>query len=71
LISGDVITPKSPEYKLAIRRWSTSASKPALAVVFVKTVADVVQCLKFTRESGIDFSVKCESNYRRCLGVWD
>ena len=58
--SGDIVMPGDEEYQAAIHRWAENASKPAAAVLFVKTDEDVRAALDFAKDSKVDFAVRGE-----------
>jgi len=58
-IKGDILTPESTGYNAAIARWAANAERKAKIVAFVKDKQDVVECLKFAKDSALPIAVRC------------
>jgi|SRR5882762_4586999 len=55
---GDWITPDHPDYTQAIARWSSTSTRRAAVVAFVKGPDDVAESLGYARKNGLPIAVR-------------
>ncbi|KAI1912742.1 hypothetical protein LOZ61_003180 [Ophidiomyces ophidiicola] len=58
LKTSELLSPASPAYEDAIKRWSAAAIKRAGMVLLAQNTADISQAVVFARETNIDLAIK-------------
>lgn len=57
-LKGDVVTPDSPDYTEAIKRWSKGAVRKAAVVAFVKDAEDVAKAIDFAAQNKLPIAIR-------------
>ncbi len=70
-LRGDLIVPDDPGYDEARAVYNAMISKHPAAVARCRDVADVVACVRFAREHGIEIAIRGGGHNAAGLGVWD
>ena len=70
-LRGDLITPGDPGYGEARAVYNAMIDKHPAAVARCRDVADVIACVRFGREHGVEIAVRGGGHNAAGLGVWD
>ncbi len=70
-LRGNVITPADPGYDAARAVYNAMIDKHPAAVAMCRDVADVISCVKFGREHGVELAVRGGGHNAAGLGVSD
>src|ERR1700685_4808441 len=70
-VRGDVIRPGDPEYDEARSVYTGMIDKRPAAIARCRDTADVVACVNFAREHGVEVAVRGGGHSAGGLGVWD
>ena len=70
-LRGDLITPGDPGYDEARAVYNAMIDKRPAAVARCRDVADVIACVRFGREHGVEIAVRGGGHNAAGLGVWD
>jgi FAD binding domain/Berberine and berberine like len=70
-LRGDLITPGDPGYDEARAVYNGMIDKRPAAIARCRDVADVIACVRFGREHGVEISVRGGGHNASGLGVWD
>src|SRR5450755_4153291 len=70
-LRGDLITPGDPGYGEARAVYNAMIDKQPAAVARCRDVADVIACVRFGREHGVEIAVRGGGHNAAGLGVWD
>jgi FAD/FMN-containing dehydrogenase len=70
-VRGEIIEPGDPEYDAARAVYNGMVDKRPAAVVRVAGVADVIACVNFARENGVDLAVRGGGHSAPGLGTTD
>jgi FAD/FMN-containing dehydrogenase len=70
-LRGDLITPADPGYDGARAVYNAMIDKRPAAVARCRDVADVIACVRFGREHGVEIAVRGGGHNAGGLGVWD
>ena len=70
-LRGDLITPGDPGYDEARAVYNAMIDKHPAAVARCRDVADVIACVRFGREHGVEIAVRGGGHNAAGLGVWD
>ena len=70
-LRGDLITPDDPGYDAARAVYNAMIDKRPAAIARCHDVADVIACVRFGREHGVDLAVRGGGHNAAGLGVWD
>jgi FAD/FMN-containing dehydrogenase len=70
-LRGELITPADAEYDTARAVYNGMIDKRPAAIVRCADVADVIACVHFGREHGIELAVRGGGHNAAGLGVWD
>jgi FAD/FMN-containing dehydrogenase len=68
---GNLILPGDPGYDEARAVYNAMIDKHPAAIVRCRDTADVITCVRFAREHGIDIAVRGGGHNAAGLGVWD
>ncbi|HEX9553317.1 MAG TPA: FAD-dependent oxidoreductase, partial [Streptosporangiaceae bacterium] len=68
---GSLITPGDPGYDEARAVYNAMIDKRPAAVARCRDVADVIACVRFGREHGVELAVRGGGHNAGGLGVWD
>src|ERR1700681_2338245 len=71
VLRGSPITPGDPGYDEARAVYNAMIDKRPAAVVRCRDVADVIACVRFGREHGLEIAVRGGGHNAGGLGVWD
>ncbi len=71
VLRGDLVLPQDPGYDRARAVYNAMIDKRPAAVVRCRDVADVIACVLFGREHGVDIAVRGGGHNAGGLGVWD
>ena len=70
-LRGDLITPGDPGYDEARAVYNAMIDKHPAAVARCRDVADVISCVRFGREHGVEIAVRGGGHNAAGLGVWE
>jgi FAD/FMN-containing dehydrogenase len=70
-LRGTVITPGDPGYDAARAVYNGMIDKHPAAVATCRDVADVITCVRFGREHGVELAVRGGAHNAGGLGTWD
>jgi len=70
-LRGDLITPGQPGYDAARAVYNAMIDKRPAAIARCHDVADVIACVRFGREHGVELAVRGGGHNAGGLGVWD
>jgi FAD/FMN-containing dehydrogenase len=70
-LRGDLITPGDPGYDQARAVCNAMIDKHPAAVACCRDIADVIACVRFGREHGVEIAVRGGGHNAAGLGVWD
>jgi len=70
-LRGDLITPEDPGYDAARAVYNAMIDKHPAAIARCRDSADVVECVNFAREHGVEVAVRSGGHNAAGLGVWD
>jgi FAD/FMN-containing dehydrogenase len=70
-VRGSLITPEDPEYDQARAVYNGMIDKHPAAIVRCHDTADVITCVRFAREHGIEIAVRGGGHNAAGLAVWD
>jgi FAD/FMN-containing dehydrogenase len=70
-VRGDLIRPGDPGYDQARAVYNGMIDRHPAAIVRCRDAADVVACVRFAREHGIEIAVRGGGHNAAGLGVWD
>jgi FAD/FMN-containing dehydrogenase len=70
-LRGDLITPGDPGYDQARAVYNAMIDKHPAAIARCRDSADVVACVRFAREHGVEIAVRGGGHSAGGLGVWD
>jgi FAD/FMN-containing dehydrogenase len=70
-VRGNLIMPGDPEYDQARAVYNGMVDKRPAAIVRCRDAADVVTCVRFAREQGVEIAVRSGGHGAAGLGVWD
>src|SRR2546430_10489127 len=70
-VRGSLILPGDPEYDEARAVYNGMVDKQPAAIARCRDVADVITCVRFAREHGVEIAVRSGGHSAAGLGVWD
>jgi hypothetical protein len=70
-VRGSLILPGDPEYDQARAVYNGMIDKQPAAIARCRDVADVITCVRFAREHGVEIAVRGGGHSAAGLGVWD
>jgi FAD/FMN-containing dehydrogenase len=70
-VRGDLITPGDPRYDQARAVYNAMIDKRPAAIARCRDTADVITCVRFAREHGIEIAVRGGGHNAAGLAVWD
>jgi len=70
-VRGSVILPLDPEYDQARTVYNAMVDKRPAAIARCRDVADIITCVRFAREYGLEIAVRGGGHSVPGLGVWD
>src|SRR6201997_3192563 len=70
-LRGDLIRPADPGYDEARAVYNAMIDKRPAAIARCRDVADVVTCVRFGRDHGVEIAVRGGGHSAAGLGVWD
>ncbi len=70
-LRGDLITPEDPAYDQARAVYNGMIDKHPGAIARCADTADVVTCVRFARQHGVEIAVRGGGHNAAGLGVWD
>ena len=70
-VRGSLILPGDPEYDQARAVYNGMIDKHPAAITRCRDVADVITCVRFAREHGVEIAVRSGGHSAAGLGVWD
>jgi hypothetical protein len=70
-VHGSLIMPGDPEYDRARAVYNGMIDKRPAAIARCRDVADVITCVRFAREHGVEIAVRGGSHSVVGFGVWD
>jgi FAD binding domain-containing protein/berberine-like enzyme len=70
-VRGSLIMPGDPEYDQARAVYNAMIDKRPAAIARCRDVADVITCVRFAREHGVEIAVRGGGHSVAGLGVWD
>jgi FAD/FMN-containing dehydrogenase len=70
-VRGSLIMPGDPEYDQARAVYNAMIDKRPAAIARCRDVADVITCVRFAREHGVEIAVRSGGHSAAGLGVWD
>jgi FAD/FMN-containing dehydrogenase len=70
-VRGSLIMPGDPDYDQARAVYNGMVDKRPAAIVRCRDVADVITCVRFARERGVEMAVRSGGHSAAGLGVWD
>jgi FAD/FMN-containing dehydrogenase len=70
-LRGNVITPGDPGYDSARAVYNAMIDKRPAAVAMCRDVADVISCVRFGREHGVELAIRGGGHNAAGLGVFD
>src|SRR3984893_17925089 len=71
VLRGSLITPEDPGYDEARAVYNAMIDKRPAAIARCRDVADVIACVRFGREHGVELAVRGGGHNAGGLGVWD
>jgi FAD/FMN-containing dehydrogenase len=71
VLRGDLIAPADPGYDQARAVYNGMIDKRPAAIARCRDVADVVSCVRFGRDHGVEIAVRGGGHNAAGLGVWD
>src|SRR3984957_12669630 len=71
IVRGEVITPGDPGYDTARAVYNAMIDKRPAAIARCRDAADVISCVRFAREHGVEIAVRSGGHSAGGLGVWD
>ena len=70
-LRGDLITPADAGYDQARAVYNAMIDKRPAAIARCRDAADVITCVRFAREHGVEIAVRGGGHNAAGLGVWD
>ena len=70
-LHGDLIRPGDPGYDQARAVYNAMIDKYPAAIARCRDAADIVACVRFGREHGLEIAVRGGGHHAAGLGVWD
>src|SRR6202012_6236034 len=70
-LHGDLITPDDPGYDQGRAVYNAMIDKHPAAIARCRDTADVITCVRFAREHGIEIAVRGGGHNAAGLGGWD
>src|SRR5438477_11036594 len=70
-VRGDLITPGDPGYDQARAVYNAMIDKHPAAIARCRDTADVIACVRFAREHGVEIAVRGGGHKAGCLAVPD
>ena len=70
-VRGSLIMPGDPEYDQARAVYNAMIDKRPAAIARCRDAADVITCVRFAREHGVEIAVRSGGHSAGGLGVWD
>ena len=70
-LRGDLIMPGDPRYDHARAVYNAMIDKHPAAIARCRDIADVITCVRFARDHGIEIAVRGGGHNAAGLGVWD
>ena len=70
-LRGDLIMPADPGYDQARSVYNAMIDKHPAAIARCRDVADVIACVRFGRDHGVEIAVRGGGHNAAGLGVWD
>ncbi|WP_156665568.1 FAD-binding oxidoreductase [Rhodococcus phenolicus] len=70
-LRGDLITPDDPGYDEARAVYNAMIDKRPAAIVRCRDAVDVIACVRFARDCGLELAVRGGGHNAAGLGVWD
>ena len=70
-VRGSLILPGEPEYDQARAVYNGMIDKHPAAIARCRDAADVITCVRFAREHGVEIAVRGGGHSAAGLGVWD
>jgi hypothetical protein len=71
VLRGDLIGPASPDYDQARAVYNGMIDKRPAVIARCRDVADVIACVRFGRDHGVELAVRGGGHNAGGLGVWD
>ena len=71
IVRGDLIMPGDPGYDQARAVYNGMIDKYPAAIARCRDTADVIACVRFAREHGVEIAVRGGGHSAAGLGVWD
>src|SRR3984893_3177886 len=71
VLRGSLITPEDPGYDEARAVYNAMIDKRPAAIARCRDVADVIACVRFGREHGVEIAVRGGGHNAGGLGGWD
>ena len=71
ILRGELITPGDPGYDSARAVYNAMIDKRPAAIARCRDTADVISCVRFAREHGVEIAVRGGGHNAAGLGVWD
>ena len=71
ILRGELITPGDPGYDTARAVYNAMIDKRPAAIARCRDAADVISCVRFAREHGVEIAVRGGGHNAGGLGVWD
>src|SRR5580700_9073017 len=70
-LRGELIVPSDPRYDAARAVYNAMIDKHPVAIARCRDTADVITCVNFAREHGVEIAVRGGGHNAAGLGVWD
>lgn len=70
-VRGDLVMPGDPGYDRARAVYNGMVDKHPAAIVACRDTADVISCVRFAREHGVEIAVRGGGHNAAGPGVWD
>jgi len=70
-VRGSLILPGDPEYDQARAVYNGMIDRRPGAIARCRDAADVITCVRFAREHGVEIAVRSGGHHAAGLGVWD
>ena len=70
-LRGDLITPEDPGYDEARAVYNAMIDKHPAAIARCRDAADVVACVNFAREHGLEIAIRGGGHNAAGFGTWD
>src|ERR1700759_5603823 len=70
-LHGDLITPDDPGYDQGRAVYNAMIDKHPAAIARCRDTADVITCVRFAREHGVEIAVRSGGHSAAGLGVWE